>query len=300
MVYCIYYIAEGFQLTPVHVSTTSPPLMTLTTKHYLAFLFILSNVLFFSRDTSSTEPVRIVTHVQATENNVVSVPQEGKYEYLEITQSCNPEFQGLCIPVYAGPGTHYEEVADLRTGMMLKIKETVKVNGVTWHHVYFDEWLRYPGRVTTDWYVPAVAGRVVRDNGLQELGKNTPSTNKRIVVDISDHTIYAYDGTVLFLQTKVAVGVDEAPTPVGTFTIFKKTPSRYMQGPLPGVNDNAFDLPGVPWNMYFTTGGAVIHGSYWHDRYGTEQSSGCINLPPEIAKILYDWSELGTTVTIQN
>jgi hypothetical protein len=277
--------------------------MQLSTKHLLVFLFILATLFaFLSRDTSAPAK-QIFTHVEASQTSfslsTLPVTPEGKYEYLEITESCGPDFEGHCIPVYSGAGTQYGEVTDLRNGMMLKVKSAVKVDGQTWYRVYFDEWLRYPGRVEGDWYVPAVAGRIVMSDGLQTLGTAKPATSKRIIVDLSEHTVYAYDGAELYLRTKVAIGTDEAPTPLGTFTIFKKTPSRYMQGPIPGVNDNPFDLPGVPWNMYFTEGGAVIHGSYWHDRYGTEQSSGCINLPPEVAKILYDWAPLGTTVTIR-
>jgi lipoprotein-anchoring transpeptidase ErfK/SrfK len=227
------------------------------------------------------------------------VPREGTFEYLEITESCGPDFEGNCIPAYAGPGTDYKVVTDLRNGMILKVKNVKVVDGVTWYRVYFDEWLRHPERVDSAWYVPAVAGRIVASGGEEVLGAQKPATNKRIVIDLSEHMIYAYDGITLFMSTKVATGEELSPTPTGTFTIFKKTPSRYMQGPLPGVNDSPFDLPGVPWNMYFTQGGAVIHGSYWHDRYGTEQSSGCVNLPPEIAKILYDWAPLGTEVAIQ-
>lgn len=276
--------------------------MELSYKQYTLFLLLLCGfVLFFSHDTPSSNVSELVTHVQATAEPfpLIPIPVTGKYEYLEITESCGPTFEGRCIPAYAGPGTNYEEVSDLRKGMVLKIKNKITVDGQTWYEVYFDEWLRYPDRVDGDWYIPAVAGRVVTGDGIQLLSSSTPATSKRIVVDLSDHMIYAYDGNDLFLSTKISTGIDEAPTPVGTFSIYKKTPTRYMQGPLPGVNDNAFDLPGVPWNMYFTQDGAVIHGSYWHDRYGTQQSSGCINLPPEVSKILYDWAPLGTTVTIR-
>ncbi len=280
--------------------------MELTTKHHIGFLFtLLVLFLFLSRGSrSSVVPSQIFTHVEATQVATSlptsSVTPQGNYEYLEITESCGPDFEGHCIPMYSGPGTQYEEINDLRNGMLLKIKSTKKVDGILWYRVYFDEWLRYPDRVQGDWYIPAVAGRTVVSDGLQTLGTVKLATPKKIVVNLSEHMIYAYDGSALFLTTKVATGIELSPTPTGTFTIFKKTPTRYMQGPLPGVNDNPFDLPGVPWNMYFTEGGAVIHGSYWHDRYGTEQSSGCINLPPEVAKILYDWAPVGTTVIIQN
>lgn len=278
--------------------------MKSTYNQTLIFLVIVcSIVLFASRNEASltsTEPV--VVHAEAVQKPVtrqVTTPAQGAYEYIEITSSCGPQFEGMCIPAYAGPGTEYEEVTDLRNGMILKIKNRVTVNGQTWYRVYFDEWLRYADRVEGDWYVPAVAGRVVKSDGEQILDNQQVTTTKRIVIDLSDHMIYAYDGNYLYLTTKVSTGIDSTPTPLGTFSVYKKTPSRYMQGPLPGVSDVPFDLPGVPWNLYFTLDGAVIHGSYWHDRYGTDQSNGCINLPPEIAKILYDWAPLGTPVIVQ-
>jgi lipoprotein-anchoring transpeptidase ErfK/SrfK len=182
--------------------------------------------------------------------------------------------------------------------MLLKVKNTVSANGQTWYHVYFDEWLRYPERTQRDWYIPATAGQIGRADGVETLAGNA-TTTKRIVVDLSDQMLYAYDGDKLFFQAKVSTGEYPTPTPVGTFTIYKKTPTRYMQGPLAGVTNVPFDLPGVPWNMYFTQGGAVIHGTYWHNDYGTEESSGCVNLPPAVAKMLYDWAPVGTVVEIR-
>lgn len=275
--------------------------MKLTHKELILFLILLCGILFFSYEKSA--PVAAsesVAYVQGTKAPTLPPPSlSGKYKYLEITESCDPDFEGHCMSAYAGPGFSYDKVAKLRTGMVLKVKNTVEKDGIIWYRVYFDEWLRYPERVDGEWYVPALAGRIVMSDGVQTVSSTTPKTSKRIVVDLSENMLYAYDGNTLFLSTWVATGVDFAPTPTGTFIIYKKTPSRYMQGPLPGVNDNPFDLPGVPWDLYFTEGGAVIHGSYWHDRYASEQSSGCVNLPPELAKILYDWAPLGTTVTIR-
>lgn len=280
-------------------------------KHLLISLFILVGIVFFVLDDQPAQAGGSSPVAVAQENsqapvfqNAVSTPYvplsvEGKFEYLEITESCTHDGRGLCIPAFSGPGIEYEEIYELEKGMMLKIKNRVQVDGQTWYVVHFDEWVRYPERTYKEWYIPAVAGRVVKGNGLETLqGKVT--TNKHIIVDLSDHMLYAYDGDVEFMRTKVSTGQEFTPTPQGSFTIYKKTPTRYMQGPLPGVTDVPFDLPGVPWNMYFTQGGAVIHGSYWHDRYGTEQSSGCINLPPELSKILYEWAPVGITVVIQD
>jgi lipoprotein-anchoring transpeptidase ErfK/SrfK len=74
-----------------------------------------------------------------------------------------------------------------------------------------------------------------------------------------------------------------------------------MQGPLPNIKDKQhYDLPGVPWNLYFTEGGAVIHGAYWHKSFGSPYSHGCVNLSPENAHTLYSWADLGTTVVVRD
>ena len=109
----------------------------------------------------------------------------------------------------------------------------------------------------------------------------------------------AYDGDILFMKVPISTGLELTPTPLGTYKVFKMTPSRYMQGPLPGVSDQVYDLPGVPWNLYFTTEGAVIHGAYWHDHFGQPWSHGCVNLPLDKARELYLWASIGTKVTVQ-
>ncbi len=280
--------------------------MILHKKKYALLLLTLCGIVFFvaHSDSSFVTAEETASSLESSgvlyPEYVAPAPAVVEYEYIEITQSCGPAFEGRCIPVYSGPGVGYEELAELRNGMVLKIKSKEVRNGQVWYHVYFDEWLRHPERVEGSWYIPAVAGRVVTDDGERSLITSETTSPKRIIVSLSDHMLYAYEGDKEFLVTKVSTGASSTPTPKGTFTIYKKTPSRYMQGPLPGVNDNPFDLPGVPWNLYFTEDGAVIHGSYWHDRYGTDQSSGCINLPPELAKLLYDWADLGTVVEIAN
>ena len=99
----------------------------------------------------------------------------------------------------------------------------------------------------------------------------------------------------------ISTGLELTPTPRGTFTIFRKTPTRYMQGPLPYMPvQKYYDLPGVPWNLYFTESGAVIHGAYWHENFGSQYSHGCVNVDLDLAKQLYDWADLGTTVVVED
>jgi lipoprotein-anchoring transpeptidase ErfK/SrfK len=154
--------------------------------------------------------------------------------------------------------------------------------------------------VIGDWYI-AVDGNNVKlfnNIGLQTLSTTTPATDKKIVIKSAEGMLYAYDGEKLFMKESVSVGLKDSPTPKGVFKVFIKTPSRYMQGPIQDITDQKYDLPGVPWNLYFTKQGAVIHGAYWHDHFGQPWSHGCVNLLPERAKELYLWADVGTAVFV--
>lgn len=225
-----------------------------------------------------------------------------RYQYLEVVNGCNYAFVGDCVNMRSGPGTEYPVVVKLRTGVVLKVGETVTdKSGKSWYKILFSHELLYPERVTSDWYVSAEYVKLFSDEGDHTLEKGQiATTTKRIVVDKSEQKLYAYDGDVLFMKESISTGLEFTPTPRGTFSVFKMTPSRFMQGPIPGVSDQVYDLPGVPWNLYFTSDGAVIHGAYWHDHFGSEWSHGCVNLSPENAKKLYMWAEIGMKVVVQN
>jgi hypothetical protein len=223
--------------------------------------------------------------------------------YIEVTDGCAAHFQGECLLVRSGPGKTYPVVSKLRTGIVLHVSNaTTSADGITWYKVLFDEWLRYPERLHGTWYVAADYVTVLKEPVVADFVPGvSPTTSKRISVNRTTQQLAAYDGNVLFMTATTSTGLDNTPTPRGTFTVFKKTPSRYMQGPVPGVSSTqVYDLPGVPWNLYFTEGGTVIHGAYWHTAFGTPYSHGCVNLSLEDAKKIYDWATVGTTVTVHD
>ena len=252
--------------------------------------------------TSFVRPEEAVLIDSSTEAGARLLPLTNVlFEYIEVIDSCAEHFQGECVHVRSGPGTDFPVVTRLRNHVVLKISGKVERDGKSWFKVVFDESLRYPERVTGDWYVAADYVRVVLDEGDKTIWEHeTATTTKRIVVDRSEQTLIAYDGDTVFMETAISTGLELTPTPRGTFAVFKKTPSRYMQGPIPGVPSDYYDLPGVPWNLYFTHEGAVIHGAYWHSSFGGRYSHGCVNLPPDKAKELYDWAELGTVIIVED
>lgn len=229
--------------------------------------------------------------------------ERGDIQYIKIVDSCNYAYGGACVNVRSGPGTDNPVITKLRNGMVLRIGEEITNDkGEIWYKITFDnQWLRYPERLFDGWYIRSDQGELVYNEGDRTRWEHeTEQTDKRIIVDRSDQMLYAYDGDELFMATPTSTGLQLSPTPLGTHEIFKKTPSRYMQGPIPGIpGSDYYDLPGVPWNLYFTEQGAVIHGAYWHESFGTPYSHGCVNLDTSTAEELYNWATLGTAVIVQ-
>ncbi len=254
-------------------------------------------------DTFLHEEEVVIIDTKSTTSEPTILPIEKVlFEYIEVTDGCGIHFEGECLNVRSGPGIEYPVVAQLRNGIVLKVGGQVEREGEKWYKIIFDEWLRYPERVADDWYVASEYVEVLLDEGSKTVWEDgEATTTKSIIVDRSEQKLYAYDGEELFMEVPISTGLEFTPTPRGTFSIYKKTPSRYMQGPLPNLVDQQYyDLPGVPWNLYFTQGGAVIHGAYWHNSFGTPYSHGCVNLLPDNARKLYNWAVLGTKVVVRD
>jgi lipoprotein-anchoring transpeptidase ErfK/SrfK len=258
-----------------------------------------------STTTNSLGPIFLHDEEGVILDGEVVLPVEDVlFEYVRVTGGCGPFYEGECLRVRSGPGMNYPVVYRLRNEVVLKVGGKVENDGLTWYKIVFDEWLRYPDRIQGDWYVASDYVEVLHDEGDKTTwddGVATSTTNKKIIVDRSEQKLYAYEGESLVMEILISTGLELTPTPRGTFTVFKKTPSRYMQGPLPGlVDQQVYDLPGVPWNLYFTQEGAVIHGAFWHKSFGRPYSHGCVNVPPLEARELYAWADLGIKVIVRD
>jgi hypothetical protein len=138
---------------------------------------------------------------------------------------------------------------------------------------------------------PVVASAVVGP-GPQQGGA------KEIVVSISASSMWAYDNGELFISSLVSTGIGAIPetvTPTGYFSILSKYDVQTMTGNLGGED---YNVPDVPWVMYFDDLGNALHGAYWHNNFGTPMSHGCVNLPMDVAPVLYAWADIGTPVTV--
>lgn len=121
---------------------------------------------------------------------------------------------------------------------------------------------------------------------------------KEIVVSISQQAMWAYEDGELVASTLVSTGTGNVPetvTPTGYFAVHTKLLSQTMEGT---ISDEYYNVPDVPWVMYFDWAGNALHGTYWHNNFGTPMSHGCINLPLDVAEFLYNWAPEGTPVTV--
>jgi LysM repeat protein len=115
---------------------------------------------------------------------------------------------------------------------------------------------------------------------------------KWIEVNLTNQTLTAWQGDVPVMHTKISSGRSNTPTVTGRFKVLRKYKAQRMSGP-------GYDLPGVPWVMYFYSGYA-IHGAYWHNNFGNPMSHGCVNMRVEEAEMLYDWASAGTEVYVHH
>jgi lipoprotein-anchoring transpeptidase ErfK/SrfK len=116
------------------------------------------------------------------------------------------------------------------------------------------------------------------------------SEQRWIQVNLSTQRLIAWEGGKPVYAVIISSGKKSTPTRIGTFKIQSKHKSTRMRG-------RNYDVPNVPHAMFYQ-GNYGIHGAYWHKKFGTPVSQGCVNVAPNHAKWLFDWASLGTQVVI--
>jgi len=111
-----------------------------------------------------------------------------------------------------------------------------------------------------------------------------------IDVNLSQQTVYAYEGDTIVNSFVVSTGTWQTPTVTGQYHVYVKLRYTDMAGP-------GYYLPDVPYTMYFYQGYG-LHGTYWHHNFGTPMSHGCVNLSTPDAEWLYNFASVGTLVNI--
>ncbi len=105
-------------------------------------------------------------------------------------------------------------------------------------------------------------------------------------MDLSKQTLELYRGGVLIGRSTIGAGKDPHPTPTGIFTILQKNRTHHS---------TKYHEASMPFMERLTWDGVAIHAG---NVLGQPDSHGCIHVPMEFAKKLYDVSTEGATVLI--
>lgn len=120
---------------------------------------------------------------------------------------------------------------------------------------------------------------------------------KQIEVDLTKQRLYAYEDGLLAATYLVSTGIGLFPTPTGTFSVIKKIAKMDYVWNYGVGNPYNYNIKNVSWNSQFAPH-LYMHEAYWHNGFGVVKSHGCVNMRKQDAKFIYDWSDMGTPVTI--
>lgn len=120
--------------------------------------------------------------------------------------------------------------------------------------------------------------------------KFTAKPSKQIDVNLTEQKVYLYDNDKLVKTMICSSGSQATPSLTGTYAVYAKAEKLDMRG-------EGYVAPNVPWVLMFN-GDYTIHGNYWSTTFGTPTSHGCVGLPLDEAEYLFNWTPMGTIVSI--
>lgn len=107
-----------------------------------------------------------------------------------------------------------------------------------------------------------------------------------MVVSLNEQRAYVYRNGVLIGATTVSTGRPGHLTPTGVFTVLQKQKEH---------RSTIYDGAPMPYMERLTWGGVALHAG---GLPGYPESHGCVHLPSEFARLLYEISPDGMTVVI--
>jgi lipoprotein-anchoring transpeptidase ErfK/SrfK len=125
--------------------------------------------------------------------------------------------------------------------------------------------------------------------------------HRRIVVDLSDQRVYAYEGDALVYNLIASTGIASSPTIPGVFQVLSKEEEAYASSwdlwmpHFMGIYRAGPDFTNGFHGLPTLSNGARL----WEGYLGRPVSYGCVVIGLSEAAALYEWTELGTLVVIQ-
>ena len=114
----------------------------------------------------------------------------------------------------------------------------------------------------------------------------SPAGPVAVIVSLAEQTMYVYRNGVRIGRSTVSSGKDGHKTPTGVFTILEKNVTHHS---------SAYHEASMPYQERLTWGGVAIHAG---NLPGYPESHGCIHVPMDFAKKLYEVTDKGTTVLV--
>ncbi|MFC3549994.1 L,D-transpeptidase [Lysobacter cavernae] len=107
-----------------------------------------------------------------------------------------------------------------------------------------------------------------------------------VVVSLTEQRAYVYRNGLPIGVSTVSTGKKGYETPTGVFTILQKDKDH---------RSSIYNAAPMPYMQRLTWGGVALHAG---GLPGYPESHGCVHLPSEFAKLLFDASNMGMTVVV--
>lgn len=111
-----------------------------------------------------------------------------------------------------------------------------------------------------------------------------------IDINLSTQMVTAFKGNQVVRSFTVSTGRGATTTVVGEFRIWVKVRIQDMSGP-------GYYLKDVPYVMFFYKDYG-LHGTYWHNNFGTPMSAGCVNMTIDDSEWMFQFASVGTLVKV--
>lgn len=229
----------------------------------------------YSLGITDTDLKTIPTVKITTDSAGIQVSRE--WQYLGWWGKINKNY----TPVLQEPREDSKRKGFLYFGDTIKVLAVEKGEGSTWYKI---DGGRYPGGYINSLYLYPIAqpASEIISSRLTNVLEGDYWTDINLTKKVL--TLFKDDQPVM--ATYISGGLPASPTIIGTYNVWLKLDKTRMRG-APPLTTHAYDLPDVPWVMYYK-GSYSIHGTYWHDNFGTQRSAGCTNMTQGDAKFIFD------------
>lgn len=117
-------------------------------------------------------------------------------------------------------------------------------------------------------------------------GRDKSPAPMAVIVSLTEQRAYAYRNGILIGVTTVSTGKKGHETPTGVFTILQKDKDHHSK---------TYDNAPMPYQQRLTWDGVALHAG---GLPGYPESHGCVHMPTEFARLLFEATNMGMTVVV--